>query len=85
MKRCPNLNFCKLFNGDMNLPEELSLRYKCHFCLGNARNDSWLKCKRYQYIQSNGFCPDFIMPNSLLSDKQVEEKLIEMKIQIHSN
>ena len=72
-KRCPYLSKCRLFSDQLDIPEDLRLVYKCHYCLNTQ--EKWSLCKRFEYQKIKGICPDFVMPNSLLTHTQVQEKL----------
>jgi len=72
MDTCRLCNRCDLFNGDINLPEDTRIMYKYHYCL--AKENRWEQCKRFIFENINGYCPDFVMPNSLLTLDQIWQK-----------
>lgn len=72
-KQCLRSGDCALFKGNINLPEDTKLMYKCYYCVG--QDQGWETCRRYQMMEMAGFCPDFVMPNSLLSAEQIKNRL----------
>jgi hypothetical protein len=71
-KQCTLCSECPLFKGSINIPEEIRVMYKLHYCAGTMNR--WKECKRYCYQNLTGECPDFVMPNSLLSFEQIRQK-----------
>ena len=71
--QCLRSSDCALFKGNISLPEDTKLMYKCYYCLG--QDQRWEACRRYQMMEMAGFCPDFVMPNSLLSAEQIKNRL----------
>ncbi|MFN3555336.1 MAG: hypothetical protein ACK4VN_05160 [Bacteroidales bacterium] len=71
--QCPRCGDCALFKGKIQMSEDIRLRYTCNYCLGSSA--PWEACKRFQMMEMAGFCPDFLMPNSLLSADQVKSRL----------
>ncbi len=72
-RQCSKISKCNLFRGKLTLQEDSIIRYKCYFCLGDESR--WSKCRRYQVMNELGFCPDFVMPNSLLSSEQILRRM----------
>ncbi len=70
INRCLFRNQCRLFNGIINMPEDTRLMYKYHYCLNNSMQ--WKECSRHNFNKNHGDCPDFIMPNSLMSNREIE-------------
>lgn len=71
--QCSEICKCNLFRGKLNLPEDSIIRYKYYFCLDDEPR--WTKCRRYKVMQELGFCPDFVMPNSLLTSEQILRRM----------
>jgi hypothetical protein len=71
-KQCILCSRCELFKGDISLSEDVKIMYKYHYCLSDSQR--WRECKRFTFDNINGFCPDFVMPNSLLSLDQIWQK-----------
>jgi hypothetical protein len=71
-KQCSLCSKCTLFKGLLNIPEEIRIRYNSHYCLDESYR--WKKCKRYIFENNNGSCPDFVMPNTLLTLDQIWQK-----------
>ncbi len=68
---------CALFTGKLSIPEDTRLMYNCIYCLG--RETGWKSCKRFVLLETDGFCPDFVMPNTLLTFEQIRNR---MKLQL---
>ncbi len=71
--RCPYLFKCRLFSDQIDISEDIRLVYKYHYCLNSF--EKWSLCKRFECEKLKGMCPDFVMPNSLLTAAQIQEKL----------
>lgn len=67
--QCTFCSQCSLFKGKISLPEDVGIMYKYHYCL--SQTEKWKECKRYTFENINGYCPDFVMPNSLLTIDQI--------------
>jgi hypothetical protein len=72
-QQCPKIGTCNLFEGKLEIPEDSVIRYKCFYCL--CENTRWSNCKRFMVFDEIGFCPDFVMPNSLLSSEQIMSRI----------
>lgn len=70
--QCKLCSHCDLFNGKVNISEDTRIIYKCHYCLGSQ--EKWKECKRFIFSAKHGFCPEFVMPNSLMSFDQILSK-----------
>lgn len=71
--QCTLCSQCELFKGQISLSEDVRIMYNYHYCL--SKNNRWKECKRYIFKNLNNHCPDFVMPNSLLSIDQIWQKL----------
>ena len=77
-QQCPKIGACNLFGGKLEIPEDSGIRYKCFYCLCDETR--WSSCKRFILIDEIGFCPDFVMPNSLLSSEQIMSRIRRPKV-----
>jgi hypothetical protein len=69
---CSLCSKCPLFRGNIQLSEDTRIMYTYHYCLNQS--NKWKECKRYSFEIVNGQCPDFVMPNTLLSLDQISQK-----------
>lgn len=70
---CVNYLSCQLVNTNNIVPDEQKrLFYINNFCRGNK--DTWKKCKRYVTKEELNFCPDFVLPDSLLTTNEIIEE-----------
>ncbi len=69
MKQCPKICSCPLFNEKLQVGEDSKIIYKKCYCLDEETR--WKSCKRFVVAEHMGFCPDYVMPNSLLSFEQI--------------
>ncbi len=76
--QCSKIGKCNLFGGELEIPEDSVIRYKCFYCLGEESR--WSSCKRFMIIDELGYCPDFVMPNSLLSSEQIMNRIQWSKV-----
>lgn len=65
---CPKISACRLFNGEILKRAESENTYKNLYC-NNFKK--WHTCRRYIFSQKYGMCPDFVLPNSSLSDEMI--------------
>ncbi len=72
-KECTLCSQCELFRGQINLTEDVRIMYKYHYCL--SQTSRWKECKRFVFKNLNHICPDFVMPNSLMSIDQIWHKM----------
>ncbi len=72
-KHCTLCFECELFKGNILIPEDITIMYKYHYCLNSQGR--WKECKRFLTKNLFGFCPGFVMPNSLLSLDQIKQKV----------
>ncbi len=77
-RQCSKIGKCNLFSGELEIPEDSRIRYKYFYCLGEET--CWSSCKRFIVKDEIGFCPDFVMPNSLLSSEQIMSRIRWAKV-----
>jgi hypothetical protein len=68
-KPCPNINGCRLVKTDAVVPNpDQKAAYISAYC---HREETWRKCKRYQTKRSLWICPDFVLPDSQITEEEV--------------
>ena len=67
---CPKIAKCPLFNGTLLKRSESEDTYKNRYC-----RSKFAECKRFQISELVGKCPDFVMPNSMLTIDQIVERM----------
>lgn len=71
MPSCPNINTCRLINVAMDFVGTSDVKtYKRIYCTTSRFSG----CKRYQFKQKAGFCPDFVLPDTTESDDDIMER-----------
>ena len=70
---CPNYNSCKLvkevgFTGD----EVQRYSFIAEYCMANKAK--WETCKRLLAKKTLNFCPNFVLPDTSLSTKEIIDK-----------
>lgn len=67
---CPNTEVCKLvIQKDFIHDETRRLKYINKYCEGKL--NKWNKCTRYIVKNEINFCPDFVMPDSVMTSDEV--------------
>lgn len=70
---CPNMNSCQLIVvEDFELSQQKRSYYKEVFCI--AGSSAWKACTRYQTKLAINFCPDFVLPDSVLTPDEVIDR-----------
>lgn len=71
-KLCPNYKGCRLVNTDIVVTDpEKKESYISAYC---HREETWKKCKRYLTRRALWICPDWILPDSTLSEDEIIER-----------
>jgi hypothetical protein len=74
-KICPNYGGCRLVQTDVVVPDsDRKEQYLNDFCTGE---ETWKKCRRYTIRKALWICPDFVLPDSDISEDQVVERYEE--------
>lgn len=78
--RCPNFKVCRLvtiegFFGDDTKRKD----YIDKWCTTGEKN--WSACKRYLTKKELDFCPDFVLPDTVLSIDEIIDKFDELNTQ----
>jgi len=75
-KLCPNIGGCRLVKTDAVVADpEKKEAYIIAYC---QREETWKKCKRYVTKRSLWICPDFVLPDTDMT----EEEIIDMYEQL---
>jgi hypothetical protein len=70
---CPNYNSCRLVQHQGFPVEKNQLdSYMIAYC--KAGQMKWEVCKRYVVKKVLNFCPDFVLPDTLLSPDEIIDK-----------
>lgn len=71
-KRCPNFGSCRLVQTDVVVPDsEKKEKYISSWC---QEEETWKKCKRYTTRKALWICPDFVLPDSDLTEDEVVDR-----------
>ena len=70
-KICPNYNGCRLVQTNVVVPDdavrEQTIKIWCH------REETWKNCKRYITRKSLWMCPDFVLPETEMTEDEIIE------------
>lgn len=70
---CPNLATCVLVsNKDNSLSVNKHNEYLREYCHG--KYESWNSCTRFRVKKSINFCPDFVLPDSVMTPDEVIDR-----------
>lgn len=71
-KRCPNFGGCRFVKTEVVEPDtdkrEAAIETYC------LREETYMTCKRYITRKSLWICPDFVMPDSDITEDEVIER-----------
>jgi hypothetical protein len=68
-KLCPNIKGCRLVTTDIVVPDlDKKAAYIASFC---QQEETWKKCKRYVTKRSLWICPDFVLPDTDLTEDEI--------------
>jgi hypothetical protein len=77
-KICPNYGGCRLVQTDVVEPDiARQEEYISSYCTGE---ETWKKCKRYTIRKALWICPDFVLPDSELSEDEVVDRYEELEM-----
>ena len=68
-KICPNYEGCRLVQTDVVVPDSAKKEEFISFYCG--KDETWKKCKRYTTRKSLWICPDFVLPDSDLTEDDI--------------
>lgn len=67
---CPDYNICRLVHTTSIVSDSQRKLFYLHaYCIRG--DEAWSSCKRYIAKNTLNFCPDFVLPDSLLSPSEV--------------
>lgn len=69
---CPKTVKCPLFNNNLLKRKESEETYKSLYC---KTADRYKECRRFKVSNQFGKYPDFVMPNSTITDNEIIEKM----------
>lgn len=75
---CPKSANCRLFNNNILSKPEYAETYRSLFC--NAGEKRWAQCKRNIVSTKFGKCPDYILPNSIMTVEEIEARMKKEKL-----
>jgi len=68
-KICPNFGTCRLVKTDVVEPDsDKKDQYINSYCL---KEETWKNCKRYITKRALWICPDFVLPDSALTEDEI--------------
>jgi hypothetical protein len=74
-KICPNYGGCRLVQTDVvETDSGKKEAYISAFCLNE---ETWKKCKRYTIRKALWICPDFVLPDSEITEDEVVDRYEE--------
>jgi hypothetical protein len=74
-KICPNYGGCRLVQTDVVEPDSIKKdQYISSYCL---REETFKTCKRYITRKALWICPDFVLPDSDITEDEVVERYEE--------
>lgn len=75
-KICTNYEVCRLVRAsDYKIEEAKKQAYIESYCTAGV--SKWTSCKRYITKSELNFCPDFVVPETTLSPKEIIDKFDE--------
>jgi hypothetical protein len=71
-KFCPNYNTCRLVNTNFVIRDDEARKEQVSkWC---TEEEIWKKCKRYQTRRALWMCPDFVLPDSEMTEEEIIER-----------
>jgi len=71
-KICPNYGSCRLVQTDVIEPDSVKKeQYIDTYCL---KEEAWKKCNRYAIRKALWICPDFVLPDSDMTEDDVADR-----------
>ena len=68
-KSCPNYKGCRLVNSDVVVTDPVERKtWISAYCL---REETWKRCKRYLTKRSLWICPDFVLPDTDMTEEEI--------------
>lgn len=71
-KICPNYGGCRLVQTEVVVPDDANREeYINAYC---GREETWKTCVRYITRKSLWICPDFVLPDSSMTEDEIIER-----------
>ncbi len=70
--RCPNYKECALVNKQIDLSEGVYRVYINSYCC--CDKESWSGCMRFRAKEKLNFCPDFVLPDSVMTIDEIIDR-----------
>jgi hypothetical protein len=71
-KICPNYDGCRLVKTDVVEPDSNKKKnYLAEYCV---KDENWRNCVRYITRKSLWICPDFVLPDSNMTEDEIIER-----------
>lgn len=71
-KACPNYSGCRLVRTSFVIADEEKRQEAVNnWCLDE---ETWKNCKRYQTRRALWICPDFVLPDSDMTEDEIAER-----------
>jgi hypothetical protein len=78
-KLCPNYKGCRLVNTGVVVPDRVGKEtYITGYCL---KEETWKQCKRYITKRSLWICPDFVLPDTNMTEDDIVEQYEKLEKQ----
>jgi len=73
---CPNYSDCQIIKSESIVKDsEKKQHYINNYCESNE--NGWKDCKRYNTKGVLNFCPDFVLPDTILTINEILNKIEE--------
>jgi len=70
--KCPNYKECALVNKQIDLSDDVYMGYINSYCCCNK--GLWSECMRFRAKEKLSFCPDFVLPDSIMTIDEVIDR-----------
>ena len=71
-KVCPNYNTCRMVNTKSVVEDDAQRQEMVNaWCM---EEETWKRCKRYLTRKALWMCPDFVLPDSNLTEEEIVER-----------
>jgi hypothetical protein len=71
-KICPNYGGCRLVQTDVVVPDsDKKEQYISEYCMNE---ETWKNCKRYLTRRALWICPDFVLPDSEITEDEIVDR-----------
>lgn len=70
--QCPNYIECALINKQLDLSDDIYKVYINNYCC--CDKGSWSECMRFRAKEKLNFCPDFVLPDSVMTIDEIIDR-----------